>query len=209
MVGQWHKSSSPQPLIEISKTGVSSTFFRLSDMHRTSVWGQEWMDALQLGLGEEFAEVWDAYIRALKIGHICITDKEDELVWQHNPHGIYTPKLGYTQLNIDLHHQEPSWWWKGVWKIKFPLKSKLFLWCLIRNKVPTWDIMKHIGLEGRVGVHSASLMRNQSHTFSSFVLLYFRYGQNVQELLVRTIFGKDKTLKRPGECGYTTPKIII
>jgi hypothetical protein len=51
------------------------------------------------------------------MSHIHIVDKEDELVWKAASHGIYTPKLGYIQLNIEQHLREPSWWWKGTWKI--------------------------------------------------------------------------------------------
>jgi len=61
-----------------------------------------------LGLREVFVVPWKNYIRALKIAHICIMDKEDERVWEHSPHGIYTPKLGYIQLNIEMYLREPS-----------------------------------------------------------------------------------------------------
>jgi hypothetical protein len=71
----------------------------------------------QLGLGEAFNIPWSNYIRALKTTHICILDIEDEIVWKHAPHGSYIPKLGYIQLNIEKHFREPSWWWKGLWKV--------------------------------------------------------------------------------------------
>jgi hypothetical protein len=54
-----------------------------------------------MGLGEVFSAHWSNYICALKSFHIRIVDREDELVWKYAPHGIYTPKLGYIQLNID------------------------------------------------------------------------------------------------------------
>jgi ribonuclease HI len=40
------------------------------------------------------------------------------------------------------------WWWKGIWKSKCPLKPRLFMWCLLRKKVLTWDGMKFRVLEG-------------------------------------------------------------
>jgi hypothetical protein len=80
--------------------------------------------------------------RALQSSHIRITDREDELVWQHAPHGHYTPKLGYIHLNLDLYQREPRWWWKGLWKVRCPLKENIFMWCVLYNKVPTWDNMK-------------------------------------------------------------------
>jgi hypothetical protein len=64
------------------------------------------------------------------------------LVWKHAPHGVYTPQLGYIQLSIDHHNRGPLWWWKGLWKTKCPLNAKIFLWCMMNNKVPTWDNMK-------------------------------------------------------------------
>jgi ribonuclease HI len=73
---------------------------------------------------------------------------EDELVWQLSPFGDYSPKLGYSHLIIELQQQEPSWWWKGIWKVKCPLKEKNFMWCLIKKRVPMWDRMKKCKVEG-------------------------------------------------------------
>jgi hypothetical protein len=86
--------------------------------------------------------VWLNFTRALKQSHICLVDREDELVWALDPFGIYTPKMGYTQLNIELHLRVPEWWWKGLWKLCCPLKSKIFMWSLIAKKVPTWEVMR-------------------------------------------------------------------
>jgi hypothetical protein len=115
---------------------------QITDRDITTLWSQAWKRVDQLGLDREHEASWNIFIRALQMGHIWLIDREDELVWKHNPNGLYTPKAGYTQLNIDLLQQEPSWWWKAVWKQKCPLKAHLFLWCLIKNKVPTWDNMR-------------------------------------------------------------------
>jgi len=32
-----------------------------------------------------------------------------------------------------------EWWFKPFWKLKNPAKSRLLFWCILRNKVPTWD----------------------------------------------------------------------
>ena len=89
--------------------------------------------------------------------HICITNREDELIWKYSLHGSYTPKLGYIQLNIELHLRDPSWWWKGIWKEKFPLNSSIFMWCMIMDQVPTWDRMKM----RQVGAPFAKPVRNR------------------------------------------------
>jgi hypothetical protein len=82
-----------------------------------------------LGLDAQATPFWDNYSRVLQSSHIIITDREDKLVWQHDPHGNYTPKLGYIHLNLDLYQRDPRWWWKGLWKVSFPLKENSFMWC--------------------------------------------------------------------------------
>ena len=94
------------------------------------------------------SENWDQYIEALRREHIRIYDMEDELVWKHSPFGDYSPKLGYSHLIIELQQQEPSWWWKEIWKVKCPLKEKNSMWCLIKKRVLTWDRMKKHKVEG-------------------------------------------------------------
>jgi hypothetical protein len=56
----------PHPLIDILHEGVFFTWLRSQNRNRTTMWGQEWKGALQLGLGEEFIEAWNDYIIALK-----------------------------------------------------------------------------------------------------------------------------------------------
>jgi hypothetical protein len=99
-------------------------------------------------LGGTFIAPWNEFIRALKLSHIIIKDQEDELIWHLSPFGVYSPKEGYSFLSSARIQQVPDWWWKGIWKEKFPLKARLFMWCLLRKKVPTWDRMKLRGLEG-------------------------------------------------------------
>ena len=37
---------------------------------------------------------------------------------------------------------DQKWWWKSVWKIKSPIKQKVFLWLVLANKILTWDNCK-------------------------------------------------------------------
>ena len=43
---------------------------------------------------------------------------------------------------------DSSWWWKWLWKLNYPLKSKLYCWFLFSGKVLTWDILCRRGREG-------------------------------------------------------------
>jgi hypothetical protein len=100
------------------------------------------------GLEGNQALLWNNYTRALRLGHIRIIDRDDELVWQKAPHGIYTPKLGYIALNVQIMHRDQNWWWRGLWKSKCPQKDNIFMWCIIYNKIPIWDNMRKRNIAG-------------------------------------------------------------
>ena len=43
---------------------------------------------------------------------------------------------------------ERSWWWKWLWKLTCPLKSKIYCLFLFSGKALTWDILCRKGREG-------------------------------------------------------------
>ena len=73
---------------------------------------------------------------------------EDELVQNQSKSGKYSPKAGYLQLILDKNELEISWWWNLIWKLKCPLKSKIFCWFLFSSKALTWDVLCRKGWEG-------------------------------------------------------------
>jgi hypothetical protein len=101
-----------------------------------------------LGLNGNNVVLLENYISALRSGHIRLSDMEDELVWKKNHLGSYTPKFGYITLNMELLQQKPSWWWRGLRKLKFPPKAKIFLWAALNDKIPTWDNLSKRQIEG-------------------------------------------------------------
>ena len=42
---------------------------------------------------------------------------------------------------------ESSWWWKWLWKLKCPLKTKIYCWFLFSGKALTWDVLCRKGRE--------------------------------------------------------------
>jgi hypothetical protein len=158
----------------------------------TNIWHQGWYCAETLGLEGDLKIQWENYLLALQRENIRLLDCEDELVWQKAPHGVYTPKLGYTTLSIDLLQEEPLWWWKGLWKLKAPLKSKLFMWTTLSNKVPTWDKMWKCQIEGPGW---CSLCKGDSETiitFSSPSLSPKKYGGKQLSPYKKVVPGMDK-----------------
>ena len=69
-------------------------------------------------------------------------------MWDADAGGAYTPKAGYLFLSARVVLREEVWWWRPLWKLKFPAKTKLFMWCVLNNKVPTWDVLQKRSFQG-------------------------------------------------------------
>jgi len=69
-------------------------------------------------------------------------------MWDLDPNGRYTPKLGYIKLSTLEEQRETEWWWKPLWKLNCPAKIKIFMWSAIEGKVPTWDILQKRNING-------------------------------------------------------------
>ena len=93
----------------------------LADQSST-IWAQGWKSATTLDLNIEESTKLERYLIALKTSQIRIREQEDELVWDRNDSGIYTPKEGYLHLIQETSQVEPLWWWKKIWKINGPAK---------------------------------------------------------------------------------------
>jgi len=113
-----------------------SCLVHVVDPNTTSI---GWYSVAYLGLDVENLEHWDRYTMSLRDSHIRLVEKDDELIWNLDDTGVYTPKQGYDILSQDMNNREVAWWWSLLWKLKFPTKSRLFMWCILENKVPTRD----------------------------------------------------------------------
>ena len=64
---------------------------------------------------------------------------EDSLVWVNAPDGKYSPKVGYATICVERYAMDIKWWWRGIWKMHCPAKTKIMWWAILENKTPTWD----------------------------------------------------------------------
>ena len=115
---------------------------QLADPNSTTLWNQGQIEIYQRDLACNLAREWNDYIYDLRRAHIRISDSDDDLIWKVDAHGSYSLKKGYLQLIPTQLKRDPKWWWKRLWKLKCPSKSKLLMWCILDNKVPTWDILQ-------------------------------------------------------------------
>ena len=97
---------------------------------------QQWFTAESIGFTyPQEIDVWNGYVAILKSSHVRISTDDDALVWNLSKSSRYSPKEGYAQLMIrDMDH---IWWWKVLWKMRCPLKTKLFCWFLLSGKALT------------------------------------------------------------------------
>jgi len=114
----------------------------------STLWHQGWLTGARIGLHGDYLMEWDHFVARLRGSHIRLSNREDELVWDHHPSGVYTPKAGYIQLNVDVFNRELVWWWKVLWKLSCPSKAKLFMWAVLENKAPTWEVLKRRSFQG-------------------------------------------------------------
>jgi hypothetical protein len=93
------------------------------------------------------AEECDTIVQKLTSSNICLKEEEDKLVWERNlVGGFYTTKVGYEAMFSSKHEQNSLWRWKKVWKIKAPLKCKLFLFSLMYLVITLtylWSFVRH------------------------------------------------------------------
>jgi len=112
------------------------------------MWFQRWRRADSLGLLDREKAFVEVYIRNLVLSNLMLTEEEDSLVWEEDPNGNYSPKAGYTLLSSEEEQRAQVWWWKSLWKLSCPAKTKLFMWCVLENKAPTWDNLQKRSLQG-------------------------------------------------------------
>eukprot|EP00253_Pinus_taeda_P026822 PITA_26822 len=129
----------PQELIKYLSAHNIKVISQIADPDHTDIFHQAWKSAIQLSLPQRWHTTWDEYREALMESHIHITEGPDELIWHKVDHGVYTPKDGYIHLIEGKKPTDCASWWQSLWKLSASPRSRLFSWCLLRNKVPTGD----------------------------------------------------------------------
>eukprot|EP00253_Pinus_taeda_P021761 PITA_21761 len=64
----------------------------------SSIWGQAWKSAEELGLNIRWHNEWASYIEELQRSNVRIKNEQDVLMWAQGKTGVYSPKDGYSFL---------------------------------------------------------------------------------------------------------------
>eukprot|EP00253_Pinus_taeda_P029860 PITA_29860 len=151
----------PQGLIRHLETKGFFNLHQIEKIGHSSIWGQAWKSGEDLDLDPVWWDDWNNSTQELVRSNIRIKDRPDQLVWAHADSGSYIPKAGYKFLMTKKGWDEPAWWAKPLWKLKCPKKSRLFFWCLLKEKVPTWDVLQARFMNGP---SRCPLCKNESKT---------------------------------------------
>eukprot|EP00253_Pinus_taeda_P022728 PITA_22728 len=124
----------------------SKGFYTLNQVEKvgqSTIWGQAWKNAVDMGLNIRWHNEWSSFIDEFHRSNVRIKTEPDVLMWAHGKIGVYSPKDGYVFLMEKKGWAAPEWWSRNLWKLKCPLKSRVFLWCILKRKIPTWDILQN------------------------------------------------------------------
>eukprot|EP00253_Pinus_taeda_P002170 PITA_02170 len=136
-----HYVLSPGLLEQLDSKGIKM-LQQIENPGLSSIWAQGWKLAEHLDLDVLWRDEWNVFIQELNRSNVRLKDAPDSLVWAHAETGRYSPKAGYDFLMSRKGWEAPVWWAKSLFKLKCPKKARIFFWCALKNKIPTWDILQ-------------------------------------------------------------------
>jgi ribonuclease HI len=109
----------------------------------------DWLDSAYLSLDGPLALEWSSYTSALKGAGITLTDQPDLLLWAGgDATGSLTVKNIYFAYLLQMKLQTDHSWTSHIWNWQIPLKLKLFIWLAGKEKILSWEALRHRGWEG-------------------------------------------------------------
>eukprot|EP00253_Pinus_taeda_P016909 PITA_16909 len=98
---------------------------------------------------DDWSRIWQIYLQALTETHVRLQNVEDELIWAHSKAGQYTPKQGYDIIIAEKKPEVIRSWWYNLWKLQAPPRTRLLMWNILEDKIPTGSYLKRRAFMGR------------------------------------------------------------
>eukprot|EP00253_Pinus_taeda_P032607 PITA_32607 len=109
----------------------------IGDPDRSTFLHQAWLNVHNLAIPAQWHNAWTDYTEALSQAHIRLTEGPDEIIWALAKNGAYSPKLGYLTLIEPIRPPIIHPTWKALWKLKSAPRTRLLLWNILLDKIPT------------------------------------------------------------------------
>ena len=104
-----------------------------------------------------------------RVMDIQLQDQSDSFVWSLQQNGLFSVRSMYraiTTTNIIPHNHI-------IWKLKLPLKIKIFMWYLIKGVTLTKDNLARLRWKGSSNCCCCNLIETIQHLFSIAKMLFF------------------------------------
>ena len=70
------------------------------------------------------------------------SDSQDQWIWVAEPSGCYSARSAYRVIREGIPTEGQDGGFKELWKLKVPPKVAMFVWRLIKDRLPTRDNLK-------------------------------------------------------------------
>jgi hypothetical protein len=111
--------------------------------------GEHWLSGMDLQLESNLKCEWDGFTQLLTDSGIRLQERPDTLMWTGGDgSGTLTAKNVYQALAEKFWSKINATWRQKIWKGDCPIKLKLFVWLLIKNKLLVWSNLQACGWEG-------------------------------------------------------------
>ena len=113
-------------------------------------------------MGDKLRE-WNRLVSLLV--HVNLEEEQDIFVWKANQKSIFSVKSMYTNLvNEHCRHDDCI-----AWKLRLPMKIKIFLWYLKKGVILTKDNLLKRKWKGDGNAASATLMKTFNICFLNVI----------------------------------------
>ncbi len=121
---------------------------QIGDQQNSTLFSQAWLNEQHWNIPIEWNEVWQRYIHALAETHARLRAGEDELIWALSKSDQYTLKMGHDTIIEDRKPENLKSWWVSLWKLNAPPRTRLLMWNILENKVPTGSYLEKRAFSG-------------------------------------------------------------
>jgi len=114
---------------------------------------QAWATHRVLEIPAQWQNEWQAYFDALTQAHVRLTEGPDEIIWAIANHGLYSPGLGYLKLMDAFKPPTILPIWRDLWKLDADPRTRLLMWNILFDKIPTGTNLKKRSFHGPFRCH--------------------------------------------------------